>query len=120
MSSKRISRPNSGLNAHKMVASVAIEMAEDLFEVYARDNAMYRKMRADGQVTEKAARRVFIDRVAPRLLEDARQTLISMLGLEDVHENLKSQIYEAILLDNDLRANRFVAENVAVTPSHLH
>ena len=111
----------AGLNAHRLVASVAIEMAQELFEVYARDNAVYRKLRADGQVTERAARTLFVDRVAPRLLEDARAQLASMLAPgADTTEHIKTQIYEALCLDSDLRANRFVAEDQAAIPSAMH
>jgi len=111
-----------GLNAHRLVAKTAIEMAEAMFELYAQDNAWYRKMRADGAVTEKQARKVFVERVAPRLLEDARKTLVSMLGQPEdvVSEHMKQEIYEALLLDNDLRAKRFVAPEEATFPSSLH
>ena len=118
---KRVSRNYAGLNAHRLVAAVAIEMAQELFEVYVRDNGVYRKLRADGQVTEKAARRLFVERVAPRLLEDARAQLASMLGPDaPTCEYTKEQIYEALCLDSDLRANRFVAESQAVIPSTMH
>src|SRR5271170_3549696 len=110
----------AGLNAHRMVATLACEMAEGLFEVYALENAVYRKLRADGQVTEKAARKFFVERIAPKLLEDARQTLAGMLGSEDTSQYVKDQIYEALCLDSDLRANRPVAADVATVPSRLH
>lgn len=111
-----------GLNAHRLVAQQAIEMAQAYFEVYALENAWYRKMRADGRVTEKQARLVFVERVAPRLLEDARQTLTSMLGMSDDQcaPSMKEEIYEALLKDNDLRAKRFVAPAQATVPSALH
>ncbi|HVX57593.1 MAG TPA: hypothetical protein VHA37_07735, partial [Candidatus Saccharimonadales bacterium] len=113
-------RPRTGLNAHKMVANVAIEMANEMFEVYALENAFYRKLRADGAIMEKQARLVFVERVAPRMLEDARQTLSSMLGTESTSDYVKEQIYEALCLDSDLRANRFVAADQASIPSVLH
>ena len=105
-----------------MVAETAIEMAQELFEVYARDNQVYRKLRADGQITEKQARLVFVERTAPRLLEDARMALTSCLAQPDdkVSPWLKEEIYEALLLDSDLRANRFVAEEQAIVPMVLH
>lgn len=122
---KRVREPlpfGPGLNAHKLVAKTAIEMAEEVFELYAQDNTWYKKMRADGAVTEKQARKVFVERVAPRLLEDARKTLVSMLGQPDdvVSEHMKQEIYEAICLDNDLRAKRFVSADMATVPGYLH
>ena len=41
------------LNAHFLIVKTAKEMANGLFEVYARDNATYRTLRARG---EQAAR----------------------------------------------------------------
>lgn len=118
----RISGPGRGLNAHRLVAETAIEMAQELFEVYAQENDFYRKMRAGGQVSEKQARRLFVERVAPRLLEDARQTLTGMLGMGDdvVSARLKEDIYEALIKDNELRAKRFVDVDHATVPSSLH
>lgn len=115
-------RAGGGLNAHFLVAKTAVEMANELFEVYALENAIYRRLRADGQVTEKQARRVFVDRVAPKLLEDARQALTTMLEQPDdrVPVSLKNQIADALIADNELRANRVVAASQAVVPSILH
>lgn len=111
-----------GLNAHKMIAKTAIEMAEEFWPLYAQNNGFYRKMRADGEVTEKQARRLFVERVAPRLLEDARKQLVVMLGMPDdqVSEHMKQEIYEALLLDNDLRAKRFVSADQATVPELLN
>lgn len=112
----------NGLNAHRLVAEAAIEMANEAFELYAKDNGTYKALRAQGQVTERDARRFFVNRVAPKLLEDARQTLTSMLGMDDgtVSPGLKEEIYEALLLDNDLRAKRSVAADQASVPGYLH
>jgi hypothetical protein len=117
-------RPNfgPGLNAHRLVAEQAIEMAQELFEVYARENSIYRALRANGQVSAKQARLVFIERVAPRLLEDARQALTACLSQPDdmVPVSLKDQIAEALILDSPLRASRLVAADQATIPSYLH
>lgn len=110
------------LNAHRLVVKTAKEMANELFEAYARDNATYRKLRADGQVTEKRARRVFVDRVAPKLYEDARKILVQMLGQPEdrVTATMKEEIYDALIKDNILRANRVVAKEAAIIPARLH
>jgi hypothetical protein len=106
-------RAGGGLNAHRLVAETAVEMANELFEVYAVENAVYRRLRADGALTEAQARKVFVSRVAPRLLEDARKALTACLAQSDaeVPVSLKDQIAEALILDNDLRAKRIVAED---------
>jgi len=118
----RLSGTNTGLNAHRMVAEVAIKMAEEFWEVFAKDNDFYRAMRAQGQITEKAARLVFVERVAPRLLEDARRVLTDCLTLGDdvMPRKQKDEIADALCKDTDLRANRFVAEENATIPSVLH
>lgn len=105
-----------GLNVHRLVAKTAIEMAEEMFEVYARENNIYKRLRAGGQVSEKHARNVFVARVAPKMYEDARQALASMLGRDDVTQYVKDEIYEALCLDNDLRANRTVARDMVTAP----
>lgn len=118
----RLSGTNTGLNAHRMVAEVAVQMAEEYFETFAADNAFYRAIRAQGQITEKAARLVFVERVAPRLLEDARRALTDCLTLGDdvMPKKQKDEIADALCKDTDLRANRFVAEENATIPSYLH
>jgi len=111
-----------GLIAHRTVMSVAVEMANELFEVYARDNDVYRALRAGGQVSEKAARLVFMERMAPRLLEDARQVLTDMLTQPDdvVPKAQKDEIADALIKDTDLRANRFVDAAHATIPASVH
>lgn len=93
-------------------------MAAELFEVYALENAVYRRLRANGRVTEAEARRFFVHRVAPRLLEDARAALTDQLTRPDseVPVSMKDMIMEALILDNDLRGKRFVAESEAMVP----
>lgn len=110
------------LNAHKLVARQANAMAEELWEIYARDNATYRALRANGQVSERDARALFIRRVIPKLYEDARSALVMMLEQPDdvVPVSLKNEIAEALILDNPHRGNRMVAREHAVVPRVLH
>jgi hypothetical protein len=110
------------LNVHRLVAKTARTMAEELWEVYARDNVVYRRMRAEGRVTEKAARLLFVNQVMPKLYEDARQALTTMLAQPDdvVAVSVKNEIAEALILDNPHRANRLVHREAAVVPRHLH
>lgn len=115
-------RAGGGLNAHIMVAKVAIEMAHEWYEVYMADNAMNHKMRAGGQVTEVASRKLFVELVAPRLLEDARKALVAMLTQPDdrVPVAMKDEIADALIKDSDLRGKRFVAEEEATVPGWVH
>lgn len=108
-----------GLNVHRLVAKTAIEMAQELFEVYAAENNIYKRLRADGEVSEKHARNFFVQRMAPKLYEDARQALAAMLAepLDKVSQHMKDEIYEALCLDNDLRANRMVARDAVTAPT---
>jgi hypothetical protein len=119
---RELPRFGPGLNAHRLVAEVAVEMAHELFEIYASDNTIYRALRANGEVSEKAARLVFVERVAPRLLQDARQTLAKMLSQPDdiVPTAQKDEIAEALVLDAPLMASRFVAEDQATIPVIFH
>jgi hypothetical protein len=106
-------RAGGGLNAHRLVAETAIGMANELFEVYAMENAIYRRLRVDGQVSEKQARRFFVERIAPRLLEQAREALTECLSQPDdvCPVSQKDRIAEALILDNDLRAKRIVTDD---------
>ena len=115
-------RAGGGLNAHRLVAETAVDIANELFEEYARVNAIYRGMREAGLTTEKAARRQFVLLVAPRKLEEARESLVSCLAEPEdrVTAHMKQQIYEALIADNDLRANRTVAASGARIPRRLH
>lgn len=121
---KTLDLPNfgPGLNAHRLVAETAVEMAHELFEVYARSNDVYRALRAGGQVTAKQARLVFVDRVAPKLFQDARQALTACLSQPDdvVPVAQKNEIAEALILDAPLQAHRMVAASQATVPTSLH
>lgn len=96
--------------AHKLIAATAREMAEALFEEWARENSFHAAFRT------KKARALFVSRVAPKLFEDARRALTSMLGDPNIPESTKEQIYEAILLDATFRAKRLVAADAVKLP----
>jgi hypothetical protein len=119
LAKKREIRMVGGLNVHRLVAEVAGEMANELFEAYARENAIYKRLRANGEISEKQARLFFVNRVMPKLYEDARQQLASCLAQPDeqVSEHMKAEIHEALCLDNALRANRMVARDMVTAPT---
>lgn len=119
MSKRSITRCG-GLNAHRLIAETAMGLANEWFEVYASKNDYYRKMTAEGRVTEKNAREFFVMRMAPKLYEDARAALADCLTKPDISDYMKDEILEALVLDNDLRANRLVSTQAATIPNHLH
>ena len=109
------------LNAHFLIVKTAKEMAEELFEVFAGRNDVYAAINR-GDITKKQARRRFVNRMAPKLYEDARAALVACLARPDseVTVGMKDEIAEALIADAPLRANRLVAKEQAVVPPHLH
>lgn len=117
------------LNAHIMVVVQAREMANEWFEVFMHENDLWRAMRERGAISEqkachaeRAARRLFVNRIAPKFYEQAREALAAMLEQPDdkVPISQKDAIADALILDNDLRGNRLVAKSKATLPKHLH
>lgn len=117
----RISGAGRGLNAHRLVAETAVGLANALYEAHmSADNAMYRRLREN--LTDKQARTFFVSKVAPTLLEDARLAMTDCLSQADdvCTPYMKEQIADALILDTDLRANRFVAEQHSTVPTLVH
>ena len=117
----RLSGQGTGLNAHAMVAKVAIEMAYACWEAHmSADNALYRAFRQN--LTEKQALTAFVARVAPTLLQDARLALTAALRQPDseVPRAMKDEIADALIKDQAFTANRQVAERHATIPHSLH
>jgi hypothetical protein len=106
----RISGARTGLNAHRLVAETAVEMAKACYEAHmSANNALYRAFRQN--LTEKQAILAFVNRVAPTLLEEARLALTDMLSRpeSEIPRALKDEIADALILDCDFRANRLKA-----------
>ena len=72
-------------------------------------NDLYKAFRAN--LTDKQARMVFVARVAPSLLEEARLVLTDCLAQseDECSTYMKEQIVDALVKDTDFRANRTVA-----------
>ena len=113
------------LNVHILVRKQAEAMANELFEIYARENRTYRMWLEAGGTPAKA-RRVFVSRMAPKLYEDARLALTDVLAQPDekVPVAIKNEIAEALIADHAHRGNRTVDAGLAntkrVVPKHLH
>lgn len=106
----RIAGAGRGLNAHRMVAELAVKMANELFDPYiAANNGLYKVFKE--HLTEKQACTIFAAKIAPTLLEEARMALVDCLAQPDdvCSQHLKDQILDALIKDTDLRANRSVA-----------
>lgn len=119
--SSRWSGNGTGLNAHRLVAETAVQMTHECYEHHmSANNALYKAFREN--LSEKQARLAFVAKVAPTLLEDARQVLADCLSQPDsvVPKEQKDQIADALIKDTDLRANRFVDPGRATIPSRLH
>src|ERR1700681_579934 len=78
------------INAHRMVAHIAEEMAQALYEELAKNDAWYAQHqdRADA-----------IKGMAPSLRQEARKVLAEMLGDEKTSQYDKERIYEALVND---------------------
>lgn len=116
----RLSGQATGLNAHRMVAEMAVEMAQAQFELYmANDNKLYRALREN--LTAKQIRTAFLAKAAPMMLEEARLALTDCLTQPDdvVTPHMKDKIADALIKDSDLRANRLrAAEHMPSTLLH--
>lgn len=85
--------------AHSLVADTAREFANELYEMWARDNKFYKRF------PEGKGRRRFVEYVAPQFLPEARAQLAGMLT-GDYPDEAKARIYEALQLDNTLTRGR--------------
>lgn len=104
---KHLDRPVRKVHAHKLVEQTAREMAHAIWdEAMSRDNELYRGvLRANPDCTVAQVELRFVRAILPRLLASARTTLAGMLG-PGGNENLKPQIYEALLKDAALARGR--------------
>lgn len=82
-----MSRP---VHAHRMVAHLATEMAQAVYERCARDNAWYR-----GHCDRAAVVRA----LAPELIPDARAALADMLARPGTPDEQKLLIMDALAAD---------------------
>lgn len=78
------------VHAHKLVAHVAMEMAQAVYEACARDNAWYRGHRD---------RTAFVRALAPEMVPQARATLTDMLARNTVSEQDKAIIMDVLAAD---------------------
>lgn len=86
--------------AHQMVAHVQQEMAQEIYEELAKNDAFYK---------QHPDRNEFVKMCAPTLRDAARGVLSEQLARHDVPHEQKEAIYEALLLDKVIpNEDRFV------------
>lgn len=79
---------------HILVAKTAEQMAEELYEELAKKNGFFAK---------HPVRQLWVNDTWPKLIDQARSLLVSMLGLPEVDQKTKDEIYDALLKDSPLR-----------------
>ena len=96
------------VHAHHLVAKTAVEIANAQFETMASNNTLYTQFKVGREDwSEAQLRGLFVRKWAGRAetLEAARATLAATLH-SPIDESLKTQIAEALILDNTLRRGR--------------
>ena len=78
------------INAHRMVANLAVEMAQTVYEGLAKDNTFYKTW----------TRTAFVKECAPTLRAEAKQLLAGMLTRNDVSQYEKDKIFEDFKQNN--------------------
>lgn len=96
----------SGAHCHFLIAETAMAMAHELYSMAMRDNKVYAEWKAQcPELTPGILEERFCELLWPRLLEQARATLTKMLS-GPYDQVLKTQIADALILDNTLRRGR--------------
>jgi len=100
-----MSRPGA---VHKEVMKVAKEAAGQHYEVLMKDDLLFGmwKKQCPG-LTSKAMEVRFIAKAWPMYVRFARTTMAMLLDRNDVAQEVKDKIYEALLLDNSLTLGRY-------------
>lgn len=94
-------------HAHRLVAQVAHEIAHEQFDKTMKDNDWYELFKKNNPgKTIKQLEALFVERTWGRMIEEARKQLAGMLGRNDVPEEQKQIIMEALTLDASLLYGR--------------
>lgn len=90
-------------SCHKMLRTVAVEMAHEVYDDLMKDNSRYKHWKAlCPDLSPEVCERLFVKQMWPHMVEQARATLTNMLTT-NIAETLKDQIAEALIRDNSLR-----------------
>lgn len=93
--------------AHEQVLDTARGMAREVYaDLMRSDNELYGDWKSQcPDLTPEKCEELFVELLAPRMLEPARATLAAMLS-NPVYKHLHESIYDALVKDNALRAGR--------------
>lgn len=89
---------------HTLIKATAIEMAGELYDLLMKDDNAYKEWKAVcPDLTPTKLEIMFIEQTWPKLVEQARGTLASMLDAScTLPQDQKDIIAEALILDNTL------------------
>lgn len=93
---------------HKLVWLTAVEMAAEVFNTLARDNAWYAQYKLEHPTLKSLDELQFhfaTKVMGPKLIDGARATLTEMLA-RNISEEMKIEIHDALIKDNELRLGR--------------
>lgn len=95
------------VHVHKMIRATAIEMAGSLYDdLMSQNPGLYAMWKAScPNLTPRRLEAMWIELMWPKLIDKARATLANMLAT-NINEELKSQISDALIADNQLRRGR--------------
>jgi hypothetical protein len=103
------------VHAHRLVARTAKEMAEALYEECMTDNAVYAHWKSlCPDLSPNILRVRFVKLMLPNLLDAARATLAKMISTP-LTEQLKAEIYDALILDSAFKRGPATAERQHLT-----
>lgn len=103
----KLPSPKRELPCHRLIRDTARDMAEELYEVVMKNNAIYEHwQRCCPELTRDLARAMFVEMMLPKLIESARATLAALLATNAVDEDRKTVIYDALVQDEPLRQQR--------------
>jgi hypothetical protein len=95
-------KPASGAHCHKLVAEVAKEAANELYDVIMKDNLVFSEWkRQNPGATAKTLRQAFVARTWGKCIPLARATLARICATA-TDESLRRSAYDALILDNTL------------------
>ena len=104
---KQISKGKGpGQHCHKLIRATAIEMAGALYDMLMQNNEQWAEWKALNPGLNTTQLEIkFIEGKWGELIEDARATLGAMLA-QNVPEELKQTVFDALVADNALRVHR--------------
>jgi hypothetical protein len=88
--------------AHAMVAHLAEELAQALYEEAAKDNDWFQA---------NPDRNIFVKVWAPKMIPEARSQLTDMLSRNDVPEDHKELIFDALKADREIPRSGVAVEH---------